>query len=100
MAVKITQISPKTTTQNQDKVLAHLNIQNFKWINEQTLQEGVTPLSVMFDWVVNKKGRAYLNINGVIIPVFGAISPTGQAYLRCLQNNSWTDELLDLPQIV
>jgi len=99
MAIKIIEISPKTTPTPSDKVVAHLAIQNFKWINEQNLQTGVSSLAVMFDWIVNKKGVAYVRKDNDIIPVFGANTINGKSYLRCLKNGSWSDELLELPII-
>ncbi|KKU68705.1 MAG: hypothetical protein UX89_C0002G0030 [Parcubacteria group bacterium GW2011_GWA2_47_16] len=101
MAVRITEIAPKITPRPENVVVAHSSIQNFKWVNEQTLQTGVSSLPVMFDWIVNKKGQAFVKIgNNLPVPVFGTVAPTGQQYLRCLRNSSWSDELLELPLII
>jgi glycerate-2-kinase len=78
MAVRIIGIAPKKTPQPSDSVVAHLSIENFKWINEQSLQSGVSSLSTMFDWIVNKKGQAYVKKGDKIISVFGAYSPVGK----------------------
>jgi len=99
MAVRIIEIAPKVIPVPQDPVLAHLSIQNFKWVNEQTLQAGTSSLVVMFDWIVNKKGQAYIKKNDVVIPVFGAIAPGGKPYLRCIKDRNWSNELLDLPEL-
>lgn len=102
MAVKIIEIAPKpnTTVVSGDKVLAHLSIKDFKWVNEQTLQSGVSSLEIMFDWIVNKKGVAFIKVGEETIFVYGAYSPSGKKpYLRCLKNGNWTNELLDLPAI-
>ena len=100
MALRIIQISPKVTPIPADPVTAHLSIQNFKWINEQNPTEnGTSPLSSMFDWIVNKKGSAYVKAGDDSIPVFGAVTPAGKQYLRCLKDSKWSDELLSLPLI-
>ena len=56
----------------------HLSLQEFKWINEQTQENGESPRNVMYDWIVNKKGQAYVrDASGNTVLVYGAISPTG-----------------------
>jgi hypothetical protein len=99
MAVRIIGIAPKKTPQPSDSVVAHLSIENFKWINEQSLQSGVSSLSTMFDWIVNKKGQAYVKKGDKIISVFGAYSPVGKPYVRCIVDSKWSDELLELQEI-
>lgn len=101
MAIRIIEIEPKIALPPPDPVLAHLTIKQFKWIDESSLKRGVTNLAGMFDWIVNKKGQAYVKKSdgGIAIPVFGAVAPTGQQYIRCINNNTWSNELLDLPQI-
>ncbi len=102
MAIRIIEISPKIIPQPSDVIFAHLSIKNFKWANEETSQEGISSREILFDWIVNKKGQAYIRLESDLnakIPVFGAVSPTGQRYIRCLKNNQWSNELLELPQI-
>ncbi|TSC89718.1 MAG: Uncharacterized protein G01um10143_208 [Parcubacteria group bacterium Gr01-1014_3] len=99
MAVRITHIAPKIVPVPTYKVQAHLTIENFKWINEQSLESGLSSRTTMFDWIVNKKGQAYIKVGDTIISVFGAVSPTGQQYIRCIKGNQWSDELLDLPLV-
>ena len=100
MAIRIIEIEPKNQSSQTDKILAHLSIRNFKWVNDQNLQVGVSSLDSMFDWIVNKKGKAYVKKDDNMIPIFGAIVPqTGQQYLRCIKDNKWSDELLELPLI-
>lgn len=78
----------------------HLGISQFRWINEQTQQTGQTDLPNMYDWIVNKKGQAYIrDTAGNQIAVFGAVSPNGQTYLRAVKNGAWSDDLLTLPEI-
>jgi hypothetical protein len=99
MAIRILEIAPKITPPPSDPVQAHLSIQRFAWVNEQDLKKGESSLATMFDWIVNKKGVAYVKTGDSTIPVYGAVSPTGQQYIRCIKDNKWSDELLDLPQI-
>ncbi len=101
MGVKIIEIAPKVSVDSNNVILAHSSIQDFKWINEETSDVGISNLPIMFDWVVNKKGYAYVRIGDSTskIRVFGAMSPTGQKYLRCFNNGDWSDELLELPEI-
>lgn len=100
MAVRILSIEPKPTSPTTNSVSAHFSIQDFKWINEQTLEEGVSNLDSMFDWIVNKKGRAYIKKNQDMILVFGAVASSGQKYLRCIKDGNWSDDLLELPSII
>ncbi len=98
-AIKITAITPKPGTPASDPVSAHLSIENFEWVNEQNQQTGRSSRALMFDWIVNKKGRAYIKKNdGKVVFIFGANAPTGQ-YIRSVEDGKWTDELLSLPQI-
>jgi len=97
MAVKITGILPKISPRPNDSVLAHLSVEFFQWINDQTQQSGVSSRSLMFDWIVNKKGIAYIKKDDKTLFVFGANAPTGQ-YIRALEGTKWTDDLLDVPE--
>ena len=77
---------------------SHLGLMSFQWINEQTQQTGQTDLPNMYDWIVNKKGQAYIrDTEGNQIAIFGAVSPNGQTYLRAVKNGAWSDDLLNLP---
>jgi len=98
MAVKITAIKPKLSPRLTDPVLAHLSIDSFQWVNDQTQQRGVSSRALMFDWIVNKNGKAYIKKEEKTILVYGANSPNGQ-YIRALDNGEWVDDLLDLPEI-
>jgi hypothetical protein len=51
----------------------------------------------MFNWIVNQNGKAFVKSGSDNVPVFGVINPTGQPYLRALNNGAWTDDLLNLP---
>lgn len=99
MAVRIIKIKPKINP--TDPVLAHLGIVNFQWINEENQQTGTSSRELMFDWIVNKKGKAYIRkLDGTTVPIFGAKTPQGQQYIRSVENEKWTDELIALPEII
>ena len=98
MAIRITHIQPKpVSTTDSASAVAHISIENFRWIDEQDMQTGTSNRNTMFDWIVNKKGKAYVKIGNDNIPVFGAIAPNGQYYIRSLENGTWTDRILSLP---
>ncbi|OGG61304.1 hypothetical protein A3C87_03810 [Candidatus Kaiserbacteria bacterium RIFCSPHIGHO2_02_FULL_49_34] len=66
------------------------------WEDNSTLNKGTTTRQNMFDWIVNKKGIAYVEDRGNKIPVYGAVTPDGKKYIRTVRDNAWTDELLNL----
>lgn len=94
MAVLITHIK-KESINNREP---NLSIVSFRWINEETQAAGETNREVMYDWVVNKKGQAYIrDTQGNPIYVFGFLSPEGQPYLSTVKNRARTQDLLSLP---
>jgi len=99
MAVRIIGIKPKPAIAQTDKVSAHLSIEKFKWINEQSLKSGITSRDLMFDWIVNKQGKAYIvSTDNKRIFVYGAKNPSGQDYIRSIEEGKWTDKLLELEE--
>lgn len=80
-----------------DSISAHLSINKFLWIDEQNQKTGESSRDIMFDWIVNKQGRAFVKIGDKTVFVLGANSPTGQ-YIRSVEGGKWTDELLKLPE--
>lgn len=95
--IRITRITPKPVSNPTDKISAHLSISNFEWINEQNQKTGTSSRDLMFDWIVNKKGRAYIKKEDKNIFIFGANAPAGQ-YIRSIEDGKWTDDLLELPE--
>jgi hypothetical protein len=76
----------------------HLAIVLFRWVNEQTQVTGQTDPLGMYDWMVNKKGQAYIRSDqGNTIYVFARTSSTGQPYLQAAKDGVWTDDLLNVP---
>lgn len=102
MAVKITGVMPSITqpanATKENLIKAHLDMEKFLWIDEQDQQSGTSTRETMYDWIVNKKGKAYVlnQNNGERVYVFGAISPDGQKYIRTAQNGKWSNLLIDL----
>jgi hypothetical protein len=105
MAVVITGIHPKPNLPlptNPDEIIqAHLSIENFQWVNEQTQARGTSSRASMFDWIVNQKGRASVRRkrDTNLVSVFGANASTG-GYIRCAENGKWTNDLLEVDPIV
>jgi hypothetical protein len=96
MAVRITGIRQAPGTHENP----HLGILAFAWILDETQQTGITDLSIMYDWIVNRNGRAFIrDASGAPIYVHGAVSPSGKPYLRTVNNQQWTNDLLNLPSI-
>lgn len=95
MPIRITGINPKPANSAGDSVSSHLAIESFKWTNAQSLKTGISSREIMFDWIVNKKGTAYISKNEEVIIVLGAESPAGR-YIRAVKEGKWTNDLLDL----
>lgn len=95
MAVRITCIKKETGGTYSNP---HLAIRGVSWINEQTQVTGYSSKEVMYDWIVNKNGSAYVrDPQGNSIYVFGIVSDTGEKYIRTINNKNWSDDLLGLP---
>ena len=96
MSVRILSLTPAELP--PDPVKAHLAMANFNWRNEQTGKGGETSRVGMYDWIVNKKGQAYIkNAAGETIYIFGAVDKeSGQTYIRAAENGMWSNALIDL----
>jgi hypothetical protein len=98
MPIKIIAIEQKRSWCN-DPILKHLSIEKFKWINEETQRIGISIREALFHWIVNQKGSAYVQKkDGGKVFVFGAVR-NERKYVRCIENQKWSDDLLDLPQL-
>ena len=77
----------------------HEAIETLGWINEATDQTGRSTRLEIYDFVVNKKGQAYVKDNhGNTAYLLGATSAKGNKYVRTVSNGKWTDNLLSLPE--
>jgi hypothetical protein len=72
-------------------------ISSFRWINEQTQASGESTREIMYDWIVNKGGQAYVKEDEGIVYVYGAVSSAGLPFLRTAKDGKWTNNLLELP---
>jgi Protein of unknown function (DUF3892) len=80
--------------QNPHEAISYLG-----WINDETNNTGRSSRLEMYDWIVNKNGTAYVQDNyGNKAYVHGATSPAGNLYVRTYSDNTWTDNLLSLPE--
>ena len=96
MAIKVTKISPPNLGSIPDKVIAHKTIDSFDWVNESTQVKGNTSREVMYDWIVNQRGSAYIYAGGENIFLFGTSTTSGEHYVRAAKNGEWVDDLLEL----
>lgn len=76
----------------------HMGIALFRWVNEQAQSTGETSRLGMYNWIVNKKGQAYIrDAQGNRVYIFAVVSPSGQLYLRAAKDGVWSDDLLEVP---
>lgn len=77
----------------------HVAIESLGWTNEATNESGRSSRLEMYDFVVNKKGQAYVTDNyGNTAYLQGATSASGNQYVRTVSDGKWTDNLLSLPE--
>ena len=94
--IKVIKISPSDLGTISDKVLAHKAIEFFDWVNDVTQEKGKSTREVMYNWIVNQKGTAYISVGGENIFLFGASTVSGEHYVRAAKNGEWSDDLLSL----
>jgi hypothetical protein len=94
MAVRITCIN-KDAGNHENPYVA---IQRFGWTNEQTGKSGRSTRDEMYDWVVNKKGEAYVTAGGARARLIGQVSPRGTRFLKTVADGTDRDNLLKLPE--
>lgn len=71
-------------------------MENFIWVDEQSQKRGIASRDLMYDWIVSKQGKAFVQKrNGETAYIFGAIHD-GKKYIRTAENKVWTDELVEL----
>jgi hypothetical protein len=94
MAVRITCIN-KANGEHENPYVA---IQLLGWINEQTEQAGKSSREDVYDFVVNKGGRAYVTAGGVTADLIGMVSQRGTRYVKSRADFTQNDNLLKLPE--
>ncbi len=98
MEIRITGVLPPSPAviPGDDLVMAHLAMESFTWLNPATQRIGSASRETMYDWIVDKQGKAYVvKQDGQFVYIFGAIF-NGKKYIRTAENRTWTNALLDL----
>ena len=95
MAVRITCI----TKDNGNHENPHTAIQSLGWLEDGTSKKGTSTRLEMYDWVKNQSGDAYVRDgSGNTVRAGTAESSRGTKYVRTYRDNTWTDNLLALPE--
>ncbi|MEP6911859.1 MAG: DUF3892 domain-containing protein [bacterium] len=95
MSVRITCVT-KDKGNHENPYVA---IESLGWIEDGTLKTGNSTRLEMYDWVVNKKGKAYVkDSQGNVAYLIGAISPRGNKYVKTVSDETKTDNLLKLDE--
>ena len=77
----------------------HVAISYLGWLNEETNESGKSSREVMYDWIKNKNGYAYVRDSyGNTARVGAAETSRGTKYVRTHRDKTWTDNLLALPE--
>ena len=97
MSVRITCISKDGG--NHDN--PHVAISDLGWKNEETGDTGRSTRLQIYDWIKNQRGYAYVRDHvGNTVRVGTAENANGTRYVRTYRDNTWTDNLLALPECV
>lgn len=94
MAVRITCIR-KSGGYHENPYVA---ISSLQWKNEATGATGESTRLEMYNFVVNKKGEAYVQSGQSKAYLMGATSGAGTKYVKTEANNTEKDNLLKLPE--
>lgn len=77
----------------------HAAISALGWVNEDTGATGSSTRLVMYDWIKDKGGYAYVrDARGNEAKVGTAETASGTKYVRTYADRVWTDNLLALPE--
>jgi len=77
----------------------HEGVTNYGWVNDQDGKTGNSTRQQMVDWIENQQGRAYVkDSRGNIASIGIWTSAAGYKYLRTYADETWTDNLLALPE--
>lgn len=94
MAVRITCIKKD----EQTDVNPYLAIDYFEWVNERINVNGITDRTQIHDWIKNGNGEAYIvDERGNKVYLIPAVCPQGNKYVKTVQDEGKTDNLLLLP---
>jgi Protein of unknown function (DUF3892) len=77
----------------------HHAIEDLAWVNEETGEKGVSTRLIIYDWILNKNGTAYVKDSRGNKAIVGARENTyGTKYVQTYADRVWTDNLLALPE--
>ena len=77
----------------------YLAIESLGWINESDGKTGESTRLEMYDFVVNKNGKAYVkDTQGDIAFLEGRTSPSNNKFVRTIPDGTKADNLLKLPE--
>jgi len=77
----------------------YLAIDHFEWVNERINVNGVTDRIQIYDWIKEGNGEAYIiDNNGNKTYLIPAVCPEGNKYVKTVDDENITDNLLLLPQ--
>jgi hypothetical protein len=95
MSVRVTCISKS----NGDHENPHAAISSVGWTNESTNKSGSSTRLVMYDWIKDENGVAYVrDRDGNQVRVGTAETARGTKYIRTYRDKVWTDNLLAMPE--
>lgn len=93
MSIRVTCIS-KDSGNHENPYVA---IEKLGWTEDGTGKTGTDTRLEMYDWVVNKNGKAYVkDSQGNVAYLIGATSPKGNKYVKTVADETKTDNLLKL----
>lgn len=97
MSVRITCIS-KAGGDHQNP---HAAISDLGWVNDADNATGRSTRLAMYDWIKLQGGDAYVrDAGGNVARVGTAETSGGTKYVRTYRDDTWTDNLLALPECV
>jgi hypothetical protein len=94
MAIRITCIR-KASGYHENPYVA---ISHLGWVEDGSGSTGESTREVMYDWIENKGGEAYVLGGGSRARVYGAVSPAGTRYVKTEPNDTSADNLLKLQE--
>jgi Protein of unknown function (DUF3892) len=95
MSIRITCISKDGG--NHDN--PHVAISSLGWVNEDNQNKGNSTRLEIYDWIKDKDGYAYVrDASGNTVRVGTAVTASGTKYVRTYRDQTWTDNLLALPE--
>ena len=95
MSVRITCISKDGGNHENP----HAAISALGWTNEETGESGRSTRLEIYDWIKTRNGKAYVRDGyGNTVFVGTAETARGTKYVRTYRDQTWTDNLLALPE--